>query len=108
MTTRVLNSDSPSYGRDVACPRCAAPVGEGCRNERGQRTVTHWQRVNTKHSSEDDAVTTTVTLPRCSATHNPDLWPYISRCVRDASHPDDHIDRHGILWTNGNEGDERE
>jgi hypothetical protein len=49
VTTQILNSDSPSYGRDVSCPRCAAPVCEGCRNSAGQKTVTHWERVNVEH-----------------------------------------------------------
>lgn len=52
------------------------------------------------------AVKTGDDAPRCAATHNPGMWPYASRCVRDANHTNDHIDRHGILWTN--EGDERE
>lgn len=44
--TEIRNADSASYGRDVACPRCHAPVGQGCRNELGQRTVAHYDRVN--------------------------------------------------------------
>lgn len=41
MTTKIYNRDSPSYGMHKICEKCDAQVGEGCRNERGVRTVSH-------------------------------------------------------------------
>lgn len=48
-------------------------------------------------------MTTTAKLLRCPATHNPGVWPYVSRCVRDAAHADNHVDRHGIRWSERSE-----
>jgi len=45
VTTEIRNSDSPSYGRAVSCPRCVAPPGQPCRSVTGQKTVAHWERV---------------------------------------------------------------
>lgn len=42
----IRNSDSASYGRAVACPRCHAAAGQVCRNALGQPTVAHYDRVN--------------------------------------------------------------
>lgn len=48
---------------------------------------------------------------RCPATHNPGVWPYTARCVRDKGHKmtwkdsngqlveiKAHLDRHGNQW----------
>lgn len=32
---------------------------------------------------------------RCPATWNPGVWPYTTRCIADAGHGPNHLDRHG-------------
>lgn len=39
-----------------------------------------------------------VNVKRCPETHNPGVWPYVSRCVLAAKHDDQHEDRHGNKW----------
>lgn len=37
--------------------------------------------------------------PRCPATHNPGVWPYVARCVRwDRLPHDRHRDKDGNEW----------
>lgn len=40
---------------------------------------------------------------RCTATHNPGVWPYISRCVSDHHVAVNHIDREGRIWWDDDE-----
>lgn len=39
--------------------------------------------------------------PRCKATYNPGVWPYVKRCVFPLDHErrNDHIDSDGKEWT---------
>ena len=38
------------------------------------------------------------TFTRCSETHNPGVWPYVSRCTRAADHEAPHRDRYLNEW----------
>lgn len=42
--------------------------------------------------------------PRCPETHNPGVWPYVSRCVLTARHNGNHVDRHGNEWDGDKNG----
>lgn len=41
-----------------------------------------------------------VTAPvmRCTETHNPGVWPYVTRCILAEGHGDKHTDRHSNVW----------
>lgn len=36
--------------------------------------------------------------PRCRATHDPGVWPYMARCIKDEHKEGDHVDRYGGIW----------